>query len=37
MAGKLFSFLTSFRSGDWIIDSGASDHITPDCGLLNSF
>jgi len=30
LAGKHFSFLTSFAKGDWIIDSGASDHITPD-------
>jgi len=36
MAGKHFSFLTSFASGDWIIDSGASDHITPDLGIFTS-
>ena len=35
-AGKPFSFLTSFKSGDWIIDSGASDHITPHLHLLSS-
>jgi len=34
MAGKYFSFLTSFVNGDWIIDSGASDHITPDLSLF---
>ena len=36
MAGKHFSFLTSFTNGDWIIDSGASDHITPNLGLLKT-
>jgi len=36
MAGKPFCFLTSFKSGDWIIDSGASDHITPHLPLLSS-
>ena len=36
LAGKRFCFLTSFSSGDWIIDSGASDHITPDLGVLTS-
>jgi len=34
LAGKCFCFLTSFANRDWIIDSGASDHITPDLGIL---
>lgn len=36
MAGKPFCFLTSFNNQDWIIDSGASDHITPHFELLHS-
>jgi len=36
MAGKTFCFLTSFKNGDWIIDSGASDHITPHLSLMSS-
>ena len=36
MTGKHFSFLISFSNGDWIIDSGASDHITPNLDLLKS-
>jgi len=36
LAGKTFYFLTSFASGDWITDSGASDHITPNLGILTS-
>ena len=34
--GKHFCFLTSLKSGDWIIDSGTSDHITPHLHLLSS-
>jgi len=33
MVRKRFCFLTSFTSGVWIIDRGASDHITPDLGV----
>jgi len=36
IASKHFCFLTSFANGDWIIDSGASDHITKDLGILTS-
>ena len=36
MADKPFCFLTSFKNEDWIIDSGASDHITPHLHLLTS-
>ena len=36
LAGKHFCFLTSFANGDWIIDSGASDHITPNLDILTS-
>ena len=36
MAGKSFCFLTSFANRDWIIDSGASDHITPNLEMLTS-
>jgi len=36
LAGKHFCFHRTFSSGDWIIDSGASDHITPDLGIFTS-
>jgi len=36
LAGKHFCFLTSFANGDWIIDSNASDHITPNLDILTS-
>ena len=36
MAGEHFSFLTSFSNGDWIIDSGAGDHITPNLDLFKT-
>jgi len=36
MAGNSFCFLTSFKNGNWVIDSGASDHITPDLSLFSS-
>jgi len=36
MAGKPFCFSTSFKDTKWIIDSGASDHITPHFHLLTS-
>jgi len=31
----VFVFFTSIDSHTWIIDSGASDHITPDLSLLH--
>ena len=36
MAGKPFCFLTSFKNEDWIIDNGASGHITSHLHLLTS-
>jgi len=36
MVGKTFCFLTSIKNNDWIIDSGASDHITPHLNLFSS-
>ena len=36
MAGTSFCFLTYFANRDWIIDSGASDHITPNLEMLTS-
>ena len=37
LAGEHFCFHTSFAKEDWIIDSGASDHITPDLSLLDDW
>ena len=34
MAGKKYCFFTSHTNKVWVIDSGASDHITPDLSLL---
>jgi len=36
MAGNSFCFLTSFANKNWIIDSGASDHITPNLEMFTS-
>jgi len=36
LAGKRYCILTSFSNKAWIIDSGASDHITPDLSLLHN-
>ena len=36
LAGTKFCFVASFDSGSWIIDSGASDHITPHLNLFSS-
>ena len=36
LAGKHFCFHTSFPNGNWIVDSGASDHITPNLGIFTS-
>ena len=37
MAGIKFCFITPFNNGNWIIDSGASYHITPHLNLFSSF
>ena len=34
LAGKRFYFFTSINNNTWIVDSGASDHITYDLSLL---
>lgn len=34
MAGNRFCFFTSINNNTWIVDSGASDHITYDLSLL---
>ena len=36
LAGNAVCFLTSAAHDTWVIDSGASDHITPHCSLLES-
>jgi len=35
--GTPFSYLTSFMSHTWIIDSGATDHMTENRGIMSSF
>jgi len=35
LAGKRCCFLTTSANNAWILDSGASDHITPDLSLLH--
>ena len=35
LAGKSFCFLTTIGNNNWILDSGASDHITHDLSLLH--
>ena len=37
LAGIKFCFIAPFNNGNWIIDSGASDHITPHLNLFFSF
>jgi len=36
LAGKRFCFLTTIEKDTWIIDSGDSDHITPNLSLLHN-
>ena len=36
MAGKRYCLFTSFVNKTWILDSGASGHITPDISLLHN-
>ena len=36
LAGKRFCMVASVANKAWIIDSGASDHITPDLSLLHN-
>jgi len=36
LAGKRYCMLASFANKSWIVDSGASDHITPDLSLLHN-
>jgi len=36
LAGKRFCFFTTFDNRTWIINSGASNHITPDLSLLDN-
>ena len=35
LAGTKFCFVASPDNGNWIIDSGASNHITPHLSLLS--
>jgi len=37
LAGKVFCFSVSNPSSKWIIDSGATDHITPDLKYFSSY
>ncbi|KAL8161993.1 hypothetical protein V2J09_013482 [Rumex salicifolius] len=37
LAGKCFSFFSSSISSSWILDSGASDHITPNLNLFQTY
>lgn len=34
MVGNKFCFFTSFGQSTWVVDSGASDHITPNLSLF---
>jgi len=36
LVGKRYCMFTSFSSSTWVINSGASDHITPDFSLLHN-
>ena len=37
LAGKPFCLLTSFNDTNWIVDSGATDYITPHLYLLSAY
>ena len=37
LAGKVFCFLASNSGSKWIIDSGATDHITPNLQYFSSY